>query len=129
MFRRNDIVRSWLRLVSCLLLLTIGAESTLAFYPGANGASGGMVVELCAAGEVRQVTIDPETGEPVPQEQDTATCAFCIMPGFLQAAASMHAPSAVSFTYLTEIAPATFHAASPQRARCIRAPPFRDALI
>ena len=124
MFWRIDISRSLLRLLSCLLLLIVGAQSTLALYPGVNGASGGMVVELCAAGEVRQVTIDPETGEPVPQEQDTATCAFCIMPGFVQAPASMSAPIPISFSFLTEIAHATLRAAPSQLARSIRAPPF-----
>ena len=130
MFRRSDIERLWLRLMTCLLAVIIGAQGTLAFFPGANGASGGMVVELCAAGEVRQVTINPDTGEPVPQERDTATCAFCIMPGFVQATASMHAPRPVSVAVLTAPAPAAFRPAASRLAGSIRAPPFsRDALI
>lgn len=124
MFRRTEIVQSWLRLVACLLVVIIGGQGTLAFYPGADGASGGMVVELCAGGEVRQVTIDPETGEPVPQEHDTATCAFCIMPGFVQETASICAPRPVSFAVLTARAPAPIRPAASGLAGSIRAPPL-----
>jgi len=112
------------RLLYCLLLLLIGVQGTLAFYPGAAGASGGMVVDLCAAGEVRQVVIDPDTGEPVPQEHDTATCAFCIMPAFVAATPSVGMPKTVPFSVSIDVAPATSFPASPQLASCIRAPPF-----